>query len=85
WINFGPTNSKVTIDPRTGKFDGYAWAENLGWIHFKCPVGRYGVVTTHTMPVPTLNQWSMIALVILLGIFAVRFMRRGREDAIRTI
>jgi hypothetical protein len=25
----------VTIDPTTGAFDGYAWGENVGWIHFK--------------------------------------------------
>ncbi|MBW1788597.1 MAG: IPTL-CTERM sorting domain-containing protein [Deltaproteobacteria bacterium] len=85
WINFNPTNSKVTIDPRTGKFDGYAWGENLGWIHFKSPVGLYGVVTTNTLPVPTLNPWGMTGLMLLLGIFAVRLMRRGRKNAIRTI
>jgi hypothetical protein len=35
WINFNPTHSQVTIDPDTGAFDGYAWAENVGWIHFR--------------------------------------------------
>jgi len=24
----------VSIDPNTGLFDGYAWGENTGWIHF---------------------------------------------------
>ena len=89
WINFNPTDSEVTIDPSTGKFDGYAWGENVGWIHFKSPDELYGVVTDYRgrppASVPTLNQWGMIALVLLLGILAVRMMKRGREDAIMTI
>jgi len=35
WINFKPSDGQVTIDPDTGEFDGYAWAENVGWIHFR--------------------------------------------------
>jgi hypothetical protein len=35
WINFGPTNGGVTIDPATGSFVGFAWGENIGWINFK--------------------------------------------------
>jgi len=89
WINFSSTDSEVIIDPSTGEFDGYAWGENVGWVHFKSPDGLYGVVTSYRggspTPVPTLNQWGMIALVLLLGILAVRMMKRGREDAIRTI
>jgi hypothetical protein len=47
WINFHPTHSQVTINPVTDEFDGYAWAENVGWIHFKGGSGSmaYGVVT----------------------------------------
>jgi hypothetical protein len=89
WINFNPTDSEVSIDPSTGEFDGYAWGENVGWIHFKSPDELYGVVTDYRgrppASVPTLNQWSMIALVLLLGILAVRMMKRGRKDAIMTI
>jgi len=90
WINFSSTpHSEVTINPGTGEFDGYAWAENLGYIHFKSPDELYGVVTSYrggsSTPVPTLNQWSVTALVLLLGIFAVRMMKRRREDTIRTI
>lgn len=82
WINFNPTGSGVTIDPETGKFDGYAWSENLGWIHLKSPVGLYGVVTTQTLPIPALGQWGMIALMLLLGIFTVRMMKRGGRGAV---
>jgi len=90
WINFSSTpHSKVTINPGTGEFDGYAWGENVGWVHFKSPDGLYGVATSYrgrsATPVPTLNQWSMTALVLLLGILAVRMMKRRREDTIRTI
>jgi hypothetical protein len=48
WINFHPAHSQVTIDPTAGEFDGYAWAENVGWIHFKGGAGAtaYGVVTS---------------------------------------
>jgi hypothetical protein len=24
----------VSIDPHSGDFGGYAWGENIGWIHF---------------------------------------------------
>jgi hypothetical protein len=44
WINFAPTNGGVTIDPTTGSFDGYAWGENIGWIHFKNVSPAYNVV-----------------------------------------
>ncbi|MBL7066119.1 MAG: hypothetical protein ISS49_18235, partial [Anaerolineae bacterium] len=36
----------VTIDPVSGSFDGYAWGENVGWIHFKGTAPEYNVVTT---------------------------------------
>ena len=39
WINFQPAHSQVTIDPTSGEFDGYAWAENVDWIHFKGGTG----------------------------------------------
>src|SRR4030042_450682 len=39
WINFGPTNAGVTINPATGAFSGKAWGENIGWINF-APDGK---------------------------------------------
>ena len=49
WINFNPTHGGVTIDPYisgdsgTGKFGGYAWGENIGWIHFQNASPEYYV------------------------------------------
>ena len=40
WINF----SGVTIDPATGSFDGYAYGESIGYIHFKNSSPAYNVV-----------------------------------------
>jgi hypothetical protein len=38
WINFDPDGAAgVTVDARTGDFNGYAWGENVGWIHFNSP------------------------------------------------
>jgi len=31
----------------TGKFDGYAWSENIGWIHFKNESPAYNVMSTN--------------------------------------
>ena len=31
---------KVTLDPVTGKFSGYAWSENGGWVNF-APSGSF--------------------------------------------
>jgi uncharacterized repeat protein (TIGR02543 family) len=44
----------VTINTSTGKFDGYAWGENVGWIHFRGTGAiAYGVVWSHTLTVNT--------------------------------
>jgi hypothetical protein len=52
WINFNLTHSQVTIDYATGNFDGYAWGENIGWIHFKGTGAiAYGVVWSHALTV----------------------------------
>ena len=50
WINFDPAHSQVTIDLLDGTFDGYAWSENLGWIHFRNDAPAYAVQTTARMP-----------------------------------
>ena len=36
----GGGNYQVQIDPITGKFSGYAWSENGGWVNF-APTGPY--------------------------------------------
>ncbi len=37
WINFHPTNAtSVHIDPTNGQFNGYAFAQNFGWMYFDC-------------------------------------------------
>jgi hypothetical protein len=46
WQNFSPTHGQVTIDTGTGRFDGFAWAENIGWIHFQNASPVYNVRTT---------------------------------------
>ncbi len=33
----------VTLDATTGQFNGYAWSENLGWIHLSNADPAYGV------------------------------------------
>ena len=54
WINFHSTHGQVTIDTGSGRFDGYAWGENIGWIHFKNAAPAYNVRTTagDALPVP---------------------------------
>ena len=46
WINFDSTHGQVTIDAGTGRFDGYAWGENVGWVHFQNASPAYNVRTT---------------------------------------
>jgi hypothetical protein len=82
----------VTIDPATGSFDGYAWGENVGWIHFKGTDPAYNVVTTFTaadaQPVGGATEpvgllallWPWVALAALVGtgaIATVAFKRRA--------
>lgn len=78
WINFNPTHGGVTIDPATGSFDGYAWGENIGWIHFKGTAPAYNVVTTFrptpvgdtTEPVRAL-LWPWVLLVAMVATGAI--------------
>lgn len=39
------------IDRITSSFDGFAWSENLGWLHFKSAEPFYNVVTHSDVPV----------------------------------
>jgi len=49
WINFAPTGGGVTIDS-SGNFNGWAWGENIGWIHFNNASVPYKVQTAWTSP-----------------------------------
>ena len=73
WINFNPSHSQVTIGLSDGSFDGFAWSEKVGWIHFKNASPAYNVVTTFTdgsgggstEVIPTMPEWAMIIFMIL--------------------
>ena len=75
----------VTIDPVSGSFDGYAWGENVGWIHFKGTAPEYNVVTTFRPPVvggyteplrALLWSWLLLAAAVVTGAFAAVMLRR---------
>ncbi|EDN69315.1 Na-Ca exchanger/integrin-beta4 [Beggiatoa sp. PS] len=53
WINFNPTGGGVTLNTTSGDFDGYAWAENAGWIHFQNASPTYKVTYDTTLVAPT--------------------------------
>jgi len=59
WINFGPTNAGVKINPATGAFSGKAWGENIGWINF-APNGK-PIKTSWRPPRPDLVVTSLSA------------------------
>ncbi len=80
WINFNPTHSRVIIDPVSSALEHYGWSENIGWIHFSNH-GFYGAVAraaAGTLNVPTMNEWGMIAFMLLLGAFSI-WMIKKRE------
>ena len=81
WINFNATHGQVVIGPTSQQFDGFAWAGNLGWIHFRNdPIG-YGLGLVLTLlDIPTLGEWGLILLALLLGAVALRQMRRMKPD-----
>jgi hypothetical protein len=58
WINFNLPQSPVTIHLATGEFEGYAWAENIGWIHFKNPAAGYVVATAGADDVQVVKEMS---------------------------
>jgi formylglycine-generating enzyme required for sulfatase activity len=35
------------VNSTTGSFDGYAWAENVGWVHFRSAAPLYSLATTN--------------------------------------
>jgi len=49
-VNFNSNNSQVTIDAATGDFDGYAWSEAVGWIHFQNAAPAYKVTRIDITP-----------------------------------
>ncbi len=84
WINF----SEVSIDPATGAFGGYAWGKNIGWIHLAAagPVA-YGVRASLAAlaSIPTLSEWGIIIASLLLGLAAMRHIRRQRLSHDRAV
>jgi PKD repeat protein len=45
WISFASDDHQVTFDPITGTFHGYAWGENMGYIHLSNAGSGYAVST----------------------------------------
>jgi hypothetical protein len=52
-------HGQVTVNTGTGRFDGYAWGENIGWIHFRNAAQTYNVRTTAFDSAPTLPQGTI--------------------------
>jgi hypothetical protein len=83
WINYAPTGAGVFIDEH-GIFFGKAWGENIGWISFNSTGSVFfGVATSFQgqqsqtpFAAPTLTEWGMIILAILLGIGSLYYLRR---------
>lgn len=48
-LDFAAHNSAVTLNTESGKWSGYVFSTNLGWIHFDYP----GVVLGTSWPTPT--------------------------------
>jgi hypothetical protein len=87
WINFAPTGGAVFIDEH-GMFFGKAWGENIGWVSFNSsgPVS-FGVATAFIgqqsqtpLAVPTLTEWGMVIMSLLLGGCGVFLLRRTGAD-----
>jgi len=82
WINFGDANGPaVAMAPDTGEFSNYAWGENYGWLHFKDAlygVLRSGGVSSGT--VPTLSEWGIIAMMLMLAYAAHRRLAYARQQ-----
>ncbi|MCX7008691.1 MAG: hypothetical protein NTY53_15810 [Kiritimatiellaeota bacterium] len=59
WLKFNPSNSVVTIDMTTGRFNGDAWGENIGWVCFKSTTVEYNMRTLafDKQPQGTPNWW----------------------------
>lgn len=77
WINF----TGVTVNPSTGVFSGYAWGENIGFIHLAASgPPAYGVRASLAAlaSIPTLSEWGMIIVSLLLGLAAIYHIRRQR-------
>ncbi len=68
-------HGQVTLPVQLPVFQGFAWAGNLGFIHFSNPVAGYGLALLAALDIPTLSQWGLILLTLLLGAAAVRQLR----------
>jgi hypothetical protein len=82
WINFGSTHGQLAIDPTSKRFNGFAWARNFGFVHFSSPTGLYRLgLLLSLLEIPTLGEWGLILLTLLLGAASLRRMRKLRETA----
>jgi len=74
-------NGGTRIDTN-GDFNGWAWGENVGWIHFKSesPVA-YKVQTEWigaSSPIPTLSEWGMVIFITVIMATGVMILRKRR-------
>ena len=72
---------KCHEDGDNSYLSGYAWGENIGWIHFRNDSPLYGVVRMLLEGVPALNEWGVSALVLALAGLACLRLKRIRAAA----
>lgn len=85
WINFAPAGAGVFIDNH-GLFFGKAWGENVGWISFNSTgTVPFGVATSFIgqqsqtpYAAPTMTEWGMGIMIILLAVCGISLLRRRR-------
>lgn len=78
WINFdtsGVGSDRARFDDSQLRFRGYVWGENAGWINLEDTT--HFVVAKAIGPIPTVSEWGLVAMTLLvLGAGTVVLMRR---------
>ena len=77
WVNFDTGSAEpdqARFDFDAWRFRGYAWGENVGWINLDDATHFVG--TTMWDPIPTVSQWGMIAMTLLVMVAGTILFRR---------
>lgn len=81
WVNFETSSvapDQARFDSVIGRFRGFAWGENGGWINLDDTT--HFVATIGAGDIPTVSQWGMLTMALLIMIAGTLVCMRRRTN-----
>ena len=67
-----------SLDAEARRLRGYAWAENVGWVNLD---DATHFVATIELAIPTISEWGLLAMTLLILVAGTVLFRRGQPAA----